>query len=260
VSGVCNHALASTGPAGDPASPVHRLDPRAKVLGFCAITCVAVTAPLDAWPVYAGCALALAVLGVAARVPAHTIWRRSRAILLLVLFVAVFVPFVDRGGEEIAVGPFVLSVVGLEILATVAAKATIGTVSAVLLGATTSYPAVLRALEALHIPRALTLIAAFSYRYLFVLAEEVTRMRAALAARGYRPRTAIGVSATGRLAGSLFLRAHARGERVYLAMAARGYAGSMPQLSALRFRRTDAIFLAALVGALLVLRAGVELA
>ena len=39
-------------------------------------------------------------------------------------------------------------------------------------------------------PRLLMLIAAFMYRYLFVIVEEVGRMRAALAARGYRPRTA----------------------------------------------------------------------
>lgn len=260
MSAVCNHTLELTGPAGDTAGPIHRLDPRAKVLGCVGITCVAVSTPLDAWPVYAGCALALALLAAAARVPVRTIWRRGRAVLLLVLFVAVFAPLVDRGGDEVAFGPFTLSLAGLAVLGTVAAKATIGTVSAVLLGATTSYPAVLRALEALRVPRALTLIAAFSYRYLFVLVEEVTRMRAALAARGYRPRTALGVSATGRLAGSLFVRAHARGERVYLAMAARGYAGSMPQLAPLSFRRADAAFLAALAVPLLALRIGVGLA
>ena len=260
MSGAANHALALTGPAGDPDSPVHGLDPRAKLLGCVAITCAAVSAPLAAWPVYVGCAVALVLLAAAARVPARTIWRRARAVLLLVLFVAVFVPFVDRGGEEVAVGPFMLSVAGLAVLATVAAKATIGTVSAVLLGATTTYPAVLRALEALRVPRALTVIAAFTYRYLFVLVEEITRMRAALAARGYRPRTAVGAAATGRLAGSLFLRAHARGERVYLAMAARGYGGAIPQLDPLAFRRRDALFLTALTLALLALRLGVELA
>ncbi|HTE63728.1 MAG TPA: cobalt ECF transporter T component CbiQ [Solirubrobacteraceae bacterium] len=248
------HGLALTGPVGDPASPVHRLDPRAKLLGFLAITCTAVSAPLADWPVYAGCALALTGLAAAARVPAHTVWRRARAVLAPVLLVALLVPFVDRGGEEVALGPLTLSAAGLAVLGTVAAKATIGTVGAVLLGATTSYPAVLRALEALRVPRACTLIAAVTYRYLFVLVEELSRMRAALAARGYRPRTALGVAATGRLAGSLFLRAHARGERVHLAMAARGYTGTMPQLEPLAFRRADATFLALLVVGLLALR------
>ncbi len=254
------HDLALTEPAGDPASPVHRLDPRAKLLGFVGITCFAVSAPLHAWPVYAGCALALALLAAVARVPPGTIWRRVRGVLLLVLFVAAFVPFVERGDETVAVGPFALSVAGLAILGTVAAKATIGTVGAVLLGATTTYPNVLRALEALRVPRAFTLIAAFSYRYLFVLVAEVLRMRSALLARGYRPRTALGAAAAGRLAGTLFVRAHARGERVYLAMAARGYAGTMPQDAPIALRRADLAFLDVLGAALLALRVGVELA
>ena len=156
--------------------------------------------------------------------------------------------------------PLVDHATGLAVLGAVAAKAAIGTVSAVLLGATTTYPAVLRALEALRVPRTLTVIAAFSYRYLFVLIDEVKRMRAAVEARAYRPRTALGAAATGRLAGSLFLRAHARGERVYLAMAARGYSGAMPQLVPLAFRRADAAFLLGLLLGLLALRVAVELA
>ena len=70
----------------------------------------------------------------------------------------------------------------------VAMKATIGTISAVLLGATTTFPAVLRGLEAMRVPKLLVLIAAFMYRYLFVIVEEAGRMRAALTARAYRPR------------------------------------------------------------------------
>jgi cobalt/nickel transport system permease protein len=251
-------ALDLTGPAGDPASPIHRLDPRAKVIGLLSITLVAVSAPLAAWPTYVACALALVAVAAIARVPPGAIWRRGRVVLLLVLFVAALVPFVDHGGATVSLGPLTLSQAGLAVLATVAAKATLGTMSAVLLGATTSFPAVLRALEALRVPRALTLIAAFTYRYLFVIAEETGRMRAALAARGYRPRSALGASALGRLISALFLRTHARGERVYLAMASRGFTGAMPQLEPLALRRADIAFLALVTGALVALRIVVE--
>ena len=60
-------------------------------------------------------------------------------------------------------------------------------------------------------------------------------MRAALAARGYRPRHALQAAAIGRVATALFLRTYERGERVHLAMLARGYAGAMPRLDALAF-------------------------
>ena len=42
----CAHALHAAGVAGDPASPIHRLDPRAKLIGFAGVTLVAVSTPL----------------------------------------------------------------------------------------------------------------------------------------------------------------------------------------------------------------------
>ncbi len=253
-----NHSLELTGLAGDPASPVHRLDPRAKILGLVAVTLVAVSAPLGAWPVFAGCALVLVVFAAVGRVRARDVWRRARFVLPLVLLAAVFLPFVRTGGEAYELGPFTVHAEGLAIFGAVALKATIGTVSAVLLGATTTFPQVLRGLEAMRVPRLLVLIAAFMYRYLFVIVEETGRMRAALAARAYRPRTAMHAGALGRVATAMFLRTYARGERVYHAMLARGYSGQMPQLTPLVLRRADAVFVAAVLATLLPLRMAAE--
>ena len=260
MSGLCNHSLELTGLAGDPASPVHRLDPRAKIVGLVGVTIVAVSTPLRAWPVYVACALALAIVAAVARVPASTIWRRARVVLPLILFVAVFVPFLRKGGATHDLGPFSVSDAGLAVFGAVAAKATIGTVSAVLLGATTAFPAVLRGLEALRVPRLFTLIAAFMYRYLFVIVEEVARMRTALAARAYRPRHVLQAGPIGRAVTALFLRTYGRGERVHLAMLARGYRGAMPELVPLRFGAVDGVFVAALAGSLLALRVALGVA
>jgi cobalt/nickel transport system permease protein len=240
--------------AGDPRSPIHRLDPRAKLLGLTGITLVAVTTPLHAWPAYVACAAALLTIASAARVTPATLWRRARLVLPLVLFVGVFVPFV-REGDPVALGPLTVSEQGLQTFATVSAKAIIGTLSAVLLGATTSFPDVLHALERLKTPKLLVLIAAFMYRYLFTILDEVARMRAALAARGYAPRHALQAQALGRVATALFLRSYERGERVHQAMLARGWRETMPRLDTLAFARADALFLAALATALLTARA-----
>jgi cobalt/nickel transport system permease protein len=254
MGALCNHSLELTGLAGDPSSPVHRLDPRAKIVGLVAITLVAVSTPVEAWPVYGACGLVLATVAVLARVTPRDLWRRARFVLPLVLLAALFIPLAREGGDTYSLGPLTLHQAGLETLAAVAAKATIGTVAAVLLGATTTFPSVLRGLEAMRVPRVLILIAAFMYRYLFVIVEEVGRMRAALAARGYRPRNALHAGALGRVATAMFLRTYSRGERVYLAMLARGYNGRMPQLMPLVFRRADVIFVAAVLAALLPLR------
>lgn len=257
---LCNHALELTGLAGDPASRVHRLDPRAKLGGLAAVTLVAVSAPLGAWPVYVACALVLLGVALIARVAAATVWRRARVVLPLVLFVGVFVPFFRQGGATYELGPLTVSSEGLEVFGAVAAKATIGTISAVLLGATTSFPAVLQGLEALRVPRTFTLIAAFMYRYLFVIVEETQRMRTALTARAYTPRTALQAAPVGRAVTSLFLRSYGRGERVHRAMLARGYSGTMPVLVPLRFGVVDALFVAGIAGALITLRVGIGVA
>ena len=116
-----------------------------------------------------------------------------------------------------------------------------------LLGATTSFPDVLHGLERLRTPRLLTLIAA-----LHVPLPVRDRRRGAAHARlrSRRARTAratLGqVAAIGRVVTALFLRSYERGERVYLAMLARGYGGTMPRFAVLAFRRADTVFLAAL--------------
>jgi cobalt/nickel transport system permease protein len=219
-----------------------------------AVTLVAVTTPIEAWPVYVACAAVLATVAVAGRVPAAEIWRRARFVLPPVLLVGLFLPFVRDGGQAWELGPLTAHEEGLRIFAAVAAKAAIGTVSAVLLGVTTPFPSVLRGLEAMRVPRLFVLIAAFMYRYLFVIVEEIGRMRAALAARAYRPRTALHAGALGRVATAMFLRTYARGERVYHAMLARGYRGHMPQLAPLVLRRADAVFVVLVLSAIVPLR------
>jgi len=227
------------GVAGDLQSPIHRLDPRAKLIGLLGITIVAVSAPLQAWPVFVACAAAQLTVAVVAKVPARTLLSRGRVVLPLLLFVALFVPFSDHGPETFA---------------TTGAKAVLGTTSAVLLGATTSFPDVLHGLERLKAPKLLVLIAAFMYRYLFTIIDEVQRMRAALAARGYAPKHALQVQAIGRVATALFLRTYERAERVHLAMLARGWRQTMPRLDTLAYSRADALFLAALATPVLAIR------
>jgi cobalt/nickel transport system permease protein len=254
VGVLCDHSLDPAGLAGDPDSPIHRLDPRAKIVGLLGVTAIAVSAPLELWPVWVMCLLVLGGCAAVARVPAGALWRRVRVVLPLVLLVGALVPFVRPGGWSVALGPFTAHEAGLVVFAAVAAKAVIGTASAALLGATTTFPAVLRGLEALRVPRLLVLIAGLMYRYLFVITEEVTRTRDALVSRAYRPRHALQAGAMGSAAGALFLRSYLRGERVHLAMLARGYSGRMPELSPLRLAATDLVFVAAVLAALVPLR------
>jgi cobalt/nickel transport system permease protein len=68
-------------------------------------------------------------------------------------------------------------------------------------------------------------------RYIDVIADEARRMRLARISRGHDPRFLWQVGATARGVGALFVRSYERGERVHLAMLARGWAGAMPRMS-----------------------------
>jgi cobalt/nickel transport system permease protein len=254
------HHLEAAGLAGDPASPVHRLDARAKLLGLAGLTLVAATAPRAAWPLLGGCAALLGLVAIAARVPAGVLARRVAVVVPVAALAAFSLPFVHAGGTEHSLGPVSVSDAGLAVLGTAVAKAGVGTLSAVLLAATTTVPAVLDALRRLRAPALLVAIASVTWRYVFVLAGEVGRMRTALAARGHRPRHLLHGGATGRLATALFLRAHSRGERVHVAMAARGWSGVPARLAGRALTRADVVFLGALAGLPLAARVMLEVA
>jgi cobalt/nickel transport system permease protein len=252
-------AVALPGLAGDLESPVHRLAPRTKVLGLTAVTLVAVSAGPSRWPVWVACLIALAGVAATARVPVAVAARRARVVLPLVVLAAGALPLVRAGGARIELGPVVLWEEGLLALSAVASKATIGTLSAVLLGATTSFPQILRALQELRVPRLFVVIAQTTHRYLPVVIGEARRTHTALLARGWRPRNALRAAPVGRVAGTLFLRAHARGERVHRAMLARTFTGTLPAPPLVRMARRDAVFAIAVPGALLAIRALAEL-
>ena len=93
------------------------------------------------------------------------------------------------------------------------------------------------------------------YRYLFTIVDEVQRMRAALAARGYAPRHALQVAGDRpRRDGALPAHLRARRARAPGDARARLAARRMPRLDALAFTRADALFLAALAAPVLAVR------
>lgn len=130
------------------------------------------------------------------------------------------------GGREVGPG---LSVEGLWAGWNVLAKATLAGLAAVVVAATTPVAALLRGLEALRVPRAFTSVAGFMARYAEVVTAEARRMRIAQSSRGYSPRGLWQARAMASGAAALFVRTFERGERVYVAMLARGFDGSLPQ-------------------------------
>ena len=234
-------------------SVLHRLDARAKIVGFLGFTVVVVsTPPQHMWAFVLYAALLAFVAGLA-RVPPGALLKRLTLVLPLLIAVILFVPFVgSRAGA--ASGDTWASGSEWLIVWNAGAKAVLGVLSVSLLGLTTSFPQLISGLEGLRTPRIFLLIASFMARYGEVFAEELRRSQRALASRNFRARWLGNAPVLGHMLAALFLRSYSRGERVYVAMLSRGYQGRVPPWTSGRFGAVETAFVVCLVGAAVVIR------
>jgi cobalt/nickel transport system permease protein len=189
-----------------------------------------VATPREAFWAFGIHAALVVAAAAAGRLPPGFLLRRLLVEVPFLLF-AVFLPFFGRGVRVEVLG-VALSQEGLWAAWNIAAKATLGAAASVILAATTRVPDLLKAFGRLHFPRVIVAMMGFMVRYLDVVTGELGRMRIALQSRAYRPRWIGEARALAAVAGTLFVRSYERGERVYLAMQARGYRGVMPELEA----------------------------
>ena len=217
--------------------PVHGLPAYGKLLGLLGFVLVVVATPVPAelgsrgWLPYAAYGVLLLALVRIAQLPPALVARRSLVETPFLVFAALM-PFV-AGGPRLELGPLSLSESGLVGGLAVAIKATLGVVTAVVLAATTPARDLLVGLERLRLPGPLVAIMSFMVRYISVVAGDAARMRVARESRGYSGGRVGHLGAVAAGAGTLFVRSYERGERVHLAMLARGYDGRMPRLDQL---------------------------
>jgi cobalt/nickel transport system permease protein len=207
---------------------IHARDPRAKLVAALAMVVAIGTSPGTPALRFGGYALLLGATAAAAGLPVAGTLLRACVVLP---FSAVFGAMAWAAGQP-------------ERALAVLLKSFLSAWAMVLLTATTSPSAVLRAMESFRVPRFLLLVTHILYRYLFVISEQAQHMRFAAASRGgagFRLRRGGWRGAAGAIA-TLFARSHARAEAVHRAMLARGFRGDFVLLSPLRFRAADALF------------------
>jgi cobalt/nickel transport system permease protein len=119
---------------------------------------------------------------------------------------------------------------GLQLAATIAAKAVAVTLLMEPLLATAPLPVTLHGLSRLGAPEVIGQMVLLSYRYLHVFRNEARRMSSGMQVRGFRKRTDLQtLRAVANFLGMLFVRSFERTERVFDAMRARGYRGRFPE-------------------------------
>ena len=230
-------------------SLLHRLDPRTKILASVAFVLLVVITPPARWQGYALCFILVASLALLSRLPLTFIVKRSLVIAPFVLVIALFVPFFKPAspGDTVFTSKiwlWNLSVTksGLLTLFGVVTKAWLSVLSTILLSSTTRFSELLKGLDKLGVPKVMVMTLSFSYRYLFVIVDELTRMRRARDSRNFGGRWRWQMRTIGNIVGTLFIRSFERSERVYQAMAARGYDGEIVTLSHLRLQSIDLYF------------------
>jgi len=241
--------LAFTVPSPTP-SLLSRLDPRwklAALLGFALVTAVLRTLPTAAAALVA--ALLLALLG---RLPLRWFVQRLGAAALFFTLFALPLPWLLAGqGPSWTWGPIRLWWHGIEAALLLTAKAVTLVTLFLTVQATAPLETTLKAAHALRIPGLLVQLSLLAYRYVFVFADELRRLRIALRVRGYRHRTRRHSYRTaGHIAGTLLVRGYERAERVGQAMRCRGFDGQFRSLKQFTTRPADVVaFLLVVAGA-----------
>ncbi|WP_029895304.1 cobalt ECF transporter T component CbiQ [Desulfohalovibrio reitneri] len=238
-------------------SPIHRLDPRARVVLALAFTLLMAFCQSRATAL-AGCVLALGWL-LLSRPSLRTLLPRLAAAEAFVLFLVLFTPFSVAGDPVFSVGPLTATRQGLELAGLLGLKATAAILAMAALLATIPAPLLGRALQGLGAPRRLCLLLVFAATQIHALAREFERLRTAARARGFSPGTNRHTyRTTAHLVGMVLVRGLERAERLETAMLARCFDGRFRSLPRRGMGGADLLFTSAML-ALLAGLAAVEI-
>ncbi len=184
-------------------------------VGFCLTVILAgLLVPINFWPFHG---VLLAILWAAhafAETPVSYLARRLGVFLPFLALLALSLPISQgfRSGGDIAAAIFFRGLISF--------------LAALWLSQVVTFDELIQTLRRFRIPELLLSVLVLSYRYLFVLWEELERMQSARAARTMRPQTLFGRwRLSVQLIGMLLVRALTRAERVHDSMSARGWDG-----------------------------------
>ncbi len=232
-------------------TPLHRLDPRAKVLTVFIFICAVVSfgryevsalLPFFLFPA--------AMIGLG-NLPVSYLARKLLVILPFALLIGIANPLFDRE-VLVRIGPVGISG-GWVSCCSILLRFALTALVALILIAVTGFMGVCAVLERLGLPRVFTVQLLFIHRYLFVLTDEAGRMSRARALRSFGSR-GMRLTTFCPLVGHLLLRTIDRAQRIYLAMVSRGFTGSFPVRGRLCFGSREAAFTAGWAAAFIVLR------
>ena len=235
-------------------SAIHRLDARTKTISLVAlILAVVLTPAAEVWR-FGLYFAAIALLYMIAGVPLTFGVKRSLIVLPFVLFAGALLVFMpDKPHPDaynLGFERYAITHGGLYTLFNALIKSWLSVLTTILLYSTTPFPKFVKGLELIRVPQVLTMLFSFLYRFMWVLTSEVKTMMRARDARAFGGGRIWHLKIIGQMVGSLFIRSYERAERVYAAMSARGYDGTIKTLEVPAFAARDVVFTVLFFGTL----------
>ncbi|UFP95848.1 cobalt ECF transporter T component CbiQ [Gloeobacter morelensis] len=213
----------------------HRLQPQVRLAVALLSVLGAVLLPEGAWNYWGLYAAVLAILVLLSQVSPVALLRRLAVELVFVGVLLLTILLSGRGTPLWTWGPLVIADGSLLTFASVLVRSALSLWVLNLLTLTTPAPSLLQALAGFGCPALLVRVLESMLRYVAVLVDELGSMQRAAQARS-GARALLRWNILGNLLGALFLRTYGRGERTYLAMQARGFAGRFPETDARPWR------------------------
>ena len=220
-------------------TPLHRLDPRAKLLTTLVFIVAVVSfgkyeitglLPFVIYPV---------VLIAVGNLPPGYLAKKILLAAPFAFFIGIFNPLLDRA-VLVHLGPIGISG-GWVSFASIMIRFILTVSAAFILIAGTGLNAVCLALDKLGAPRSFVMQLLFLYRYIFVLTDEALRLARARAMRSFQGR-GMGFTVFSSMVGQLLLRTLDRARRIHQAMLSRGFDGKIHLLRPLHLHREDVVF------------------
>jgi len=213
---------------------IHGLDPRIKLLSMSFFMVAIVFTPYQRPFKFMMYFLLLLLLAVVDRIPLKAILRKllflGPLLLLLGLSVILF-------GQNVASE-------NLNIIWNIIVKSGLIFLCLLVLTLTSDFYDIIKSLELFKVPRVIPSLLSFAYRYSLLLLSEAIRMLMAKEARSFGKREKKEeIKILTKFLPCLFLRALDRSERIYAAMLARGYNGTIQTLKYFKLQRVDFFFI-----------------
>ena len=227
---------------------IHRLEPRIKIIGLLSFILSVALTPRNSFVAFGFYCLLIVILIALSKIPLAFVMKRALSVIPFVLMLAISILFLKSGRQAGAAYD------GLAAFCNILIKAVLSIMAMTALMTTTNFSALLKALEKLKFPSIFIMIISFMYRYIFILQDELMKMKQAKESRSVGGSRWFHLRALANMLGVLFIRSYERAEEVYLAMCCRGFDGRINTIYDFKIGLKDFSFLLAIVGLLGLIR------